>query len=734
MDEAQIFEQVAGETDPQKRTQMLDQLCGDDSQLRVRIQRLLASRDNPDSFFEKPVELPPKLDETQVRRPDVREGSMLGDYKLLQEIGEGGMGLVFMAEQQQPIQRRVAIKVIKPGMDSRQVVARFEAERQALAMMDHPNIAKVLDVGTSENGYPFFVMELVNGRPLSEYCDQEKLTTEQRLGLFSDVCRAVQHAHQKGIIHRDLKPSNILVAEYDGRPVPKVIDFGVAKATGLQLTDKTLFTEFGQIIGTIEYMSPEQSRRNQLDIDTRSDIYSLGVVLFHLLTGETPFGTERFKKAAWDEMLRIIREEEPPLPSVKVGSSASLTQIAGKRNVDPSRLSGLIRGDLDWIVTKTLEKDRNRRYRSAGDLADDVQRHLNAQPVEAAPHSFVNRAQKLLYRNRKRLPWVGAALALLCFWIYQGMQASNQLKQDNQRLQDTVASARHSLQVAELSPIGDGSKWDLARSQKEQVNAVLEEGRVRSRKATNDARNFLDLFQASSAKREIAETIEEVVIRGASEPTLESWSQMEQQIRSLFLKNGYDLQNESPEKIGQKLKDDPWAIEWADLLELWIGSRVSVQQYGGPKAPEAALKPWLKAIFMADTDPLRTGLRKAMYLERGNNQLFMPLLNKMEWSRIHPRTLSWLGSYHGMMKQDEAMDRVYRNAIKTHPTDVLLTHDYGFMLFGKERYQEAARMFHRCIALRPDVPGLWIRLSLTLEKLGEKEAAKWARETADELK
>ncbi len=310
------------------------------------------------------------------------------------------MGLVFVAEQQQPVRRRVALKVIKPGMDTREVIARFEAERQALALMDHPHIAKVLDAGATDRGRPFFVMELVKGDPITQFCDQNRLAPA-RLELFVSVCQAVQHAHQKGIIHRDVKPSNVLVASHDGTPVVKVIDFGVAKAVGQQLTEKTVYTGFSQMVGTPLYMSPEQAGQSGLDIDTRTDIYALGVLLYELLTGTTPFDKERFKKAAYDEIRRIIREEEPPKPSTRLSESKdSLPSISAQRHTEPAKLTRLVRGELDWIVMKCLEKDRNRRYETASAFAADVQRYLNDEPVLACPPPAWYRLRKFARRNK----------------------------------------------------------------------------------------------------------------------------------------------------------------------------------------------------------------------------------------------------------------------------------------------------------------------------------------------
>ena len=397
-----IFLSAAEIAAPEDRRAFVEIQCAGDESLRSEVEELLGHQQALGSFLEAPPAGLAGLEVTVDRSLSERPGSVIGPYKLLQQIGEGGMGVVFMAEQSEPIQRTVALKIIKPGMDTRQVIARFEAERQAVAMMDHPNIAKVLDAGTTNSGRPYFVMELVKGVPITKYCDDKHLPLRDRLELFVHICEAVQHAHQKGIIHRDIKPNNVLVAEYDHQAVPKVIDFGVAKATAQKLTERTMFTEFGQVLGTMEYMSPEQAKLNQLDIDTRSDIYSLGVLLYELLTGSTPFEGKRLHEAAFDEMLRIIREEEPPRPSTRVSTLAAelATTVAGRQRTEPRRLLQALRGDLDWIVMKSLDKDRNRRYETASSLADDVMHYLRDEPVSAVAPSRVYRACKLIRRNK----------------------------------------------------------------------------------------------------------------------------------------------------------------------------------------------------------------------------------------------------------------------------------------------------------------------------------------------
>src|SRR5881628_3305811 len=342
-----------------------------------------------------------------------RRANASGGTNCCKKLGEGGCGIVYVAEQEEPIHRCVALKVIKPGMDTRQVIARFEAERQALAVMDHPNIAKVLDAGATETGRPYFVMELVRGVPITRYCDENNLPTVERLGLFMAVCQAIQHAHQKGIIHRDIKPSNILVTLHDGVPVPKVIDFGIAKATQGRLTNQTVYTAFEQFIGTPAYMSPEQAEMSGLDIDTRSDIYSLGVLLYELLAGCTPFDATELMASGLDEMRRTIREEEPLRPSTRLSAFTpeELTTTAKRRSTDAPKLIHLLKGDLDWIVMKCLEKDRARRYETANGLAMDLKRHLNDEPVVARPPSTAYRIHKAVYRHKLGFA-AGAAVSL----------------------------------------------------------------------------------------------------------------------------------------------------------------------------------------------------------------------------------------------------------------------------------------------------------------------------------
>jgi WD40 repeat protein/serine/threonine protein kinase/Tfp pilus assembly protein PilF len=462
----EVFCRASQLASAEERNAYLDQACEGQPRLRAEVEKLLWAAPRAEHFLERPFATPAAIDQPITEKP----GTLIGRYKLLEQIGEGGMGLVFMARQQEPVKRNVALKVIKPGMDTRQVIARFEAERQALALMDHPNIARVLDAGSTESGRPYFVMDLVKGIPVTEYCDRERLSTRQRLELFVPICRAVQHAHQKGIIHRDLKPSNVLVTLHDGTPVPKIIDFGVAKATGGQLTDRSVVTGFAQMIGTPLYMSPEQAQMSELDVDTRSDVYSLGVLLYELLTGTTPFERAQLREAAYGEMCRIIREEEPPRPSARLSTlGQSAATVAENRHTDSRTLTQQVRGDLDWIVMKALQKDRTRRYESAAALARDVQRYLTDEPVEARPPRLADRVGKWVRRHRAAVWSAAVTLLMVTFGLtvstilvlgaYQGERDQRELAQQREKeAREERSAALDARQLAERA-------GELARQQ-----------------------------------------------------------------------------------------------------------------------------------------------------------------------------------------------------------------------------------------------------------------------------
>jgi serine/threonine protein kinase/tetratricopeptide (TPR) repeat protein len=488
-----IFLDAIEISSPEQRAAFLDAACSGDAELRRRVDALIAAHERPESLLDRAavavaVEAPPPFAHggTDPSRPQEGPGTVIGPYTLLERIGEGGMGVVYMAEQTEPLRRRVALKVIKPGMDSEQVLARFDAEREALALMDHPSIAKVLDAGTTPLGRPYFVMELVDGVPITRYSDEARLTPRQRLELFIPVCQAVQHAHQKGIIHRDIKPSNILVTLIDGRPVPKVIDFGVAKAIDQRLTERTLFTRFGAIVGTPEYMSPEQAAASGQDIDTRSDVYSLGVLLYELLTGSTPLDRATLREEALNELLRRVREEEPPRPSTRLsGTNERLPSVAAQRGTEPARLAKLVRGDLDWLVMKALEKDRGRRYETPSGFARDIQRYLDGDPVEAGPPSRGYRLRKFARKHRAALAVAaGFALILVAATAISAWQAVRATRAEElarrrlgevERAQAATSTALAATKQAQAATAAALEQSEEARAQSEAVSKFLTE-------------------------------------------------------------------------------------------------------------------------------------------------------------------------------------------------------------------------------------------------------------------
>jgi len=493
-----IFMSVS-EAAAEERALLLDRECAGDADLRQRVEALLQAHEEPASFLRKPGG-----DGTAAYPPPhgLKPGqTVAGRFKLREELGQGGMGVVFVADQLEPVQRRVALKVIRADADSARMLARFEQERQALALMDHPNIAKVFDAGTTGEpsgvsrpvveadetrrltplGTPYFVMELIQGVPLTTYCDEARLTPRQRLELFIPVCQAVQHAHQKGVIHRDLKPSNILVGLYDGKPVPKVIDFGVAKATGRRLSEHSIYTEVGSVIGTLEYISPEQAELNNLDIDTRSDIYALGAILYQLLTGTVPFSRKELQASGFAEMLRIIKEQEPPKPSTRLSASQELPSVAAQRQTEPGKLSKLVRGELDWIVMKALEKDRNRRYETANGFAMDMQRFLAGEPVQAVPPSAGYRLRKLARKHRTALTAAAAILLLLATGTAVSTWQAVRAAEAEREAQRAAAAAMEAQQaeaeqrrLAEANAQKARNEEHRAKQQEAQAKAVLE--------------------------------------------------------------------------------------------------------------------------------------------------------------------------------------------------------------------------------------------------------------------
>jgi len=704
MNEETIFH-LAREKPPTERAAFLEVACGGDQALRRRLESILLAHDNPSSFLARPAidlgsatDVPPLADvhgngsdPFGPMAPDARPvsegpGTVVGPYKLLEVIGEGGFGVVFMAEQQRPVRRKVALKVLKPGMDTRQVVARFEAERQALAVMDHPHIARIFDGGETDSGRPYFVMELVRGIPITEFCDQGRLTLRERLELFVSVCQAVQHAHQKGIIHRDLKPANVLVTLHDGTPVAKVIDFGIAKALGQQLTEKTLFTNFAQLIGTPLYMSPEQAALSGLDVDTRTDIYALGVLLYELLTGSTPFDQERLKTAAFDEVRRIIREEEPPKPSTRMSTlGPSATTVSANRRSDPKRLRQLLRGELDWIVMKCLEKDRNRRYETVDGLRLDVQRYLADEPVQACPPSVWYRFSKFARRHRAALAMAGIILSIL---VLLGGGAGWVVRDRAARLAMTEREVNRAL--GEAITLQGQSKWPEALEAAKRADGFLAVGASESlRRRVRELRKDLEMVLR----------LEEIwlprpVEGPAGDYGNNTWA--DAAYAEAFREYGIDLEALEPSESAERIRARTVRLELATALDSWADKRK--KQY---KTGETSWKRLVIVARSADPDEWRNQLRDA--LEQHDLATLTKLAASARISDLPAQALSLLAS----ALETEHLQSLLRRAQREHPDNFWFNFQLAWELDHapsadqNASVDEAIRFYTVALALRP---------------------------------
>ncbi len=725
-DNEAIFHAARDIPDPDRRREYVREACGGDEARIVHLEALLAAVDRTDSLLDRPAA--DMTDATSDQPTTESSGRAIGPYKLIEPIGEGGMGSVWMAQQTDPVRRLVAVKLIKAGMDSRQVIARFEAERQALALMDHPNIARVLDGGTTGGGRPYFVMDLVKGVPITRYCDEHHLTPRQRLELFIPVCQAVQHAHQKGIIHRDLKPSNVLVALYDGRPVPKIIDFGVAKAAGQQMTDKTLITGFGAIVGTLEYMSPEQAEINQLDIDTRSDIYALGVLLYELLTGSPPFRRKELTQAGMLEMLRVIREQEPSKPSTKLSTAEGLPTLAANRGMEPARLTKLVRGELDWIVMKALEKDRNRRYETANGFALDVQRYLADEPVLACPPSAGYRLRKFARRNRGGL--AVAALVLL-FLVLVGSvvgwavrdRASREAEAARQRgeRQAKVAGEVESI-LGEVDRLEKEQKWPEALEGARRAEAAAAVGEADPATTKGVDRRLREL--------EFVDRLERIRMEDATlvEGRVDNTGADRDYVRS-FREYGVDIDELPVETSIDRLKARPaLTVALAAALDDWVFVRLLDSE-----ADDARWKRLVAVTRGIDLEPLRDRVRAAWSLPVSNmRDDLRRLAESIDVRAQHPATVIILARTLLRVQHPDSALRILRDAQHLHPGDCWLDSELGYILYKRRDYEGAVRFYSAALASHPSSVGVHINLGTALAARNKlDEAIFWYRRAVE---
>lgn len=716
-----------------ERQSYLDEACGDDKGLRERIEELLVANEGGEGGID-----PGETQFTANEDWNVSNGDEIGPYRLLQKLGEGGFGYVYLAEQRQPIERKVAIKIIKPGMDSKAVVARFEGERQALAMMDHPNIARVFDGGTSEKDQrPYFVMEFVQGIPITDYCDDHLLSTQDRLELFTSVCNAVHHAHQKGIIHRDIKPGNVMVTSHDGKPIVKVIDFGIAKALHHRLTDKTLFTQLGSMVGTPQYMSPEQADMTGMDVDTRSDVYSLSVLLYELVTGTTPLESNKLRTAGVQEMRRMICEEEPPRPSLRLSTSADKLRVLAKhRGMSPDKLSNEIRGDLDWIIMKGLEKDRSRRYDSASALAADINRALNHQPVLASPPSLLYRTRKFVRRNRGRLAFLSACFAILAvvtLGIINHWQHQNAaMQKEIERLNDAVDEANAALVAATASPELN-ELWEATNFKVSQIQESLEEFTI-SRPSSLRAKAFLERYERAQLDRDFVFSMEELLVDKSTDATIQGLKKMESGLRLILQNRGFDIEAIPADKLGIQMQADHSPVKLTDAIELWLSTRMKLSDAGSTEISPDEIEHWNEAMCFADPHPLRTAIRNTIFRNSPpGRSLLDNAVGEADLTNVCARKLSWLSDAYFQLGDSKRSAEIRDFALTLHSDDLMLNFEYAMRLLDQEKFGDAVRHLMRCTAIRPGCAGVWKNLAIALAKNGELLRAQRAIEKAIEL-
>jgi tetratricopeptide (TPR) repeat protein len=698
---------------PAERSAFLNQACAGNQALRERLDALLSAHAQAGSFLQQPAPKGPVADfsdsnpaATKTFEPPAETvGSAIGPYSLLEKVGEGGMGTVWMAVQTEPVRRTVALKLIKPGMDSKQVLARFDAERQALALMDHPHIARVLDAGATSAGHPYFVMELVRGVPVTRYCDEHRLTVGQRLELFVQVCAAVQHAHQKGIIHRDLKPSNVLVTEIDGRPTAKVIDFGVAKATGLSLTEKTLVTGVGAVVGTPEYMSPEQAGLHDQDVDTRTDIYALGVILYELLTGTTPLTRQRVKEAALLEVLRVVREEEPPRPSTRLSTTNELPSIAAVRGLEPAALSKLMRGELDWIAMKALEKDRNRRYETANGFAMDVQRYLADEPVQACPPSAGYRFRKFARRNKRALV-TATILAGAMLIVVAAVAGSVGWASRNRQARQAAVELEVNLALKEAEQWQEQLKWPEALSAAKRAEGLLagsgsDELRERVRQLRKDLEMVLRVEEIPLLMSDMKEN--EFDYEAADQAYVKA-----------FIDYGIDVAGLPVEEAAARIHARASvASVLVAAVDDWAYVRFQKNRAGGRAlsavARAAESDPWRRRVRAVGTSDIRAlaALAESPDLLRQPPASILALARAMRAAELEPARLELL-----------------RRAQRQYPGDFWINEELAHALaVSGANWGEVISFRRAALAVRPQTAFVHRNLGSALESLGKPDEA-----------